>query len=87
MLDYLTAEGHMHPTFFVSPNPGYECDTPGAAFNSEVVKVPRLFDSYLRIGAKVCGPPAIDLLFKTIDFLVILDSQNIEARTRKMFFG
>jgi putative hemolysin len=87
MLDYLTTEGHMHPTFFVSPNPGYECDAPEAAFNPGVVKVPRLFDSYLRIGAKVCGPPAIDLLFKTIDFLVILDSQNIEARTRKMFFG
>ena len=87
MLDYLTEQGHMHPTFFVPPIPGYECDAPATDFNSEVVKVPRLFDSYLRIGAKVCGPPAIDRLFKTIDFLVILDSQNIDARTRRMFLG
>ena len=87
MLDYLTEQGHMHPTFFVPPIPGYECDAPATDFNSEVVKVPRLFDSYLRIGAKVCGPPAIDRSFKTIDFLVILDSQNIDARTRRMFLG
>ena len=87
MLDYLTEHGHMHPLFFVPPIPGYECDAHETDFNFGVAKVPRLFDSYLRIGAKVCGPPAIDRLFKTIDFLVILDSQNIEARTRRMFFG
>lgn len=87
MWDFLTEHGHMHPTFFVPPISGYGCDVHATAFNSEEVKVPRLFDSYLRIGAKVCSPPAIDRMFKTIDFLVILDSQSVQERTRKMFYG
>ena len=68
-------------------DPGFQEGSADRALGRWYVKVPRLFDSYLRIGAKVCGPPAIDRLFKTIDFLVILDSQNIDARTRRMFLG
>jgi len=30
---------------------------------------PKLLRTYLAIGAKICGPPAIDHEFKTIDFL------------------
>jgi len=86
MLVHLTEQGHMHPTFFAPAKPGYECDANSLASDCRGVKVPRLFDTYLGIGAKVCGPPAIDRLFKTIDFLVIFDIQNIEAKTRKMFF-
>ena len=40
------------------------------------VKLPRLFSTYLGIGAKVCSPPAIDRRFKTIDFLVMLDIRS-----------
>ena len=86
MLIHLTKRGHMHPTFFVPPKHGYECDAENLTSECRGARVPRLFDTYLGIGAKVCGPPAIDRLFKTIDFLVILDIQNIEAKTRKMFF-
>jgi putative hemolysin len=40
----------------------------------------------LRYGAKVCGPPAIDRQFKTIDFLVLFDVAEMSERTVRMFF-
>jgi len=33
--------------------------------------VPKLLRTYLAIGARICGPPAIDREFKTIDFLTL----------------
>ena len=86
MLDHLTRNGHMHSTFFVRPKRGFECGLygPGAA-QPEQVKVPRLFDSYLGVGAKVCSPPAIDRQFKTIDFFVVFDFQEMDAKTRRLF--
>ena len=35
--------------------------------------VPRLLSAYLALGAEICGPPAIDREFRTIDFLTCLD--------------
>jgi putative hemolysin len=37
---------------------------------------PRLLRAYLSVGAKICGPPAIDREFGTIDFLTLLDMEN-----------
>src|ERR1044071_4237720 len=58
LLDYLERVGHMHPTFYVPPRAGFECDgdTVEACGDAEP-SVPKLFRSYLRFGAKVCGPP------------------------------
>ncbi len=41
----------------------------------------------MRYGAKVCGEPAIDRFFKTIDYLVLLDLADLDDQSRKMFFG
>ena len=35
----------------------------------------------LPIGAKICGPPAIDREFKTIDFLTLLDMQSLHSQS------
>lgn len=35
--------------------------------------LPPLLAGYLRLGAKVCGPPAHDEMFGTADFLLLLD--------------
>ena len=40
-------------------------------------KIPRLLMAYLSVGAKICGPPAIDREFKTIDFLTFLDIKTL----------
>jgi putative hemolysin len=36
-------------------------------------KLPSLIKGYLRIGALVCGPPALDSEFGTADFFLLLD--------------
>ena len=55
-------------------------------FNEEI-ELPKLFNTYLRIGAKVCSPPVIDSEFGTIDFFVLFDSQKINEKYRKLFFA
>jgi putative hemolysin len=48
-------------------------------------KIPKLLQTYLAIGARICGPPAIDREFKTIDFLTLLDLQALHPRIRARF--
>jgi putative hemolysin len=48
---------------------------------------PKLLRAYISIGAKICGPPAIDREFKTIDFLTLLDLRQISVTARARFFG
>ena len=48
---------------------------------------PKLLRTYLSIGANICGPPAIDREFKTIDFLTLLDLQSLHPRIRVRFLG
>lgn len=49
-------------------------------------KIPKLLRTYLAVGAKICGPPAIDREFKTIDFLTLMDLDQLHARLRVRFF-
>lgn len=83
--DQLNKAGHVHPTFLVPTRNGYEC-SPGLCGSSSV-DIPKLFRMYLSIGAKVCSPPAIDRMFKTIDFLVLFDIDAMDCVTRRMFFA
>ncbi len=43
---------------------------------------PKLLRTYLALGASICGPPAIDREFKTIDFLTLLDLKNLSPAFR-----
>lgn len=38
--------------------------------------IPRLLSAYLAMGAAICGPPAIDRAFRTIDFLTWADIES-----------
>ena len=49
------------------------------------VRAPKLLRAYLAIGAKICGPPAIDREFKTIDFLTLLDLETLHPRVAARF--
>jgi putative hemolysin len=49
--------------------------------------LPPLFESYLTLGARVCGPPAVDRAFGTTDCLVLLDIHALDARTFRSFFS
>lgn len=66
----------------VEPLPDYRFenlrdDRPLADPHSVFLKLPSLIKGYLRLGALVCGPPALDRAFGTTDFLVLLDIQNL----------
>lgn len=49
------------------------------------VRPPKLLRAYLSIGGKICGPPAIDREFRTIDFLTLLDLQELSPAARARF--
>jgi len=48
---------------------------------------PRLLKSYLSVGAKICGPPALDREFGTIDFLTLVDTEQLTSAARSRFFA
>ena len=81
---HLEATGAVHPDLRVDPAPGYECRDGDGPLPPP--HVPALFQTYLHLGAKVLGPPAIDRLFKTIDWLVILDTRAIDPAVSRAFF-
>jgi putative hemolysin len=88
VLDYMERGGHMHPTFYVPPRGGFECDASAEAERDDGAEpsVPKLFHTYLRFGAKVCGPPALDRAFKTTDFFVVFDVAGMGAKAGRLFF-
>jgi putative hemolysin len=51
------------------------------------LRPPRLLRAYLSIGARICGTPAIDRAFKTIDFLTLLDLEAMYSGARARFLG
>jgi putative hemolysin len=56
------------------PQASFVC--PMDAVADEAPRVPRLLAAYLAFGAALCGPPAIDREFRTIDFLTWLDVES-----------
>lgn len=78
--------GFYHQDFFVAPRSEYICESDSIAEFDEW-ELPKLFLTYLRFGAKVCSPPAIDREFKTIDFFVMFDLETITEKYRRMFLG
>jgi len=66
------------------PRPKFQCKETGLSVAPP--PPPRLFRAYLDISARLCGPPAIDRDFRTIDFLTLVDLQAIPERVRARFF-
>ncbi|WP_436501879.1 GNAT family N-acetyltransferase [Actinokineospora sp. HUAS TT18] len=49
--------------------------------------MPPLLKGYLRLGAWVCGPPALDADFGVADFFVLLGLEHVDQRYLKFFLG
>lgn len=84
MYDALKEKYLVHRSLRTTPQPGHECQSTGAPV--EASRPPRLFRAYLEISGRICGPPAIDREFKTIDFLTLVDLANLPDRVRTRFF-
>lgn len=69
-------EYRVHPApgrSFPELDEGVRIEDPQALF----FRLPSLIKGYLRIGALVCGPPALDAEFGTADFFVLLDISRL----------
>lgn len=64
------------------PMPGYRCHGAAAA---SAVRVPKLMSAYFSLGAKICGPPALDAEFRTIDFLTLLDLRELSGKVASRY--
>lgn len=85
--EFLRAGSYLRTDLLVRPLPEFACfDAEFVADINTSVKLPPLFASYLKLGAKIVGEPAIDRAFKTIDFLALLDVGDLEPHTYRTFF-
>lgn len=64
-----------------APWPQYACPLDQTAPHAPAT--PKLLAAYLSLGATLCGPPAIDRDFGTIDFLTLVDLQA-PAQARRL---
>jgi putative hemolysin len=50
-------------------------------------QIPPLLKSYLKAGAKICSAPALDMAFRCVDFLTVLDLNEVTDSYRKRYFS
>lgn len=67
------------------PLPAFDCSLIQVA--TEPAQIPKLLRAYLAFGATICGPPALDRQFKTIDFLTLLDLDQLPSLARQRFLS
>ncbi len=77
--EYLVTE-----EFRTTPTPKYSLPFTTEAPEA-LTKVPKLLRTYIGIGAKICGAPAWDREFGTIDFLTLLDMRELTPAARVRF--
>jgi putative hemolysin len=81
---YKALQEHLaEPQLRTNPQPAFAM--PLVSSEGASNKIPKLLRAYLAVGAKICGPPAIDREFKTIDFLTLLDLQALHPRVQARF--
>lgn len=75
--------------FRCEPWPAYRCERENAVGGCESVppELPRLLHAYFSFGARICGPPALDREFGTIDFLTWLDLHSLDERVGALYLG
>ncbi len=66
------------------PTPAYELPETPLDHLGEV-RVPKLLKTYIAVGARICGAPAWDREFGTIDFLTLLDLAQLSPAARNRF--
>jgi putative hemolysin len=70
------------PLFALPVAPSWE---DGTETPLDSIQVPKLLKTYLAVGARICGPPAWDRDFGTIDFLTLLDLDQLSPAARSRF--
>jgi putative hemolysin len=79
--------GYLHPEYSIKVQPEYVCEVlADHDYKVADISIPQLFRLYLEQNSKVCSLPALDRKFKTIDFLILLDVNDLPEQSRALFF-
>jgi putative hemolysin len=73
------------PLFRTTPTAAYELPPEPVDSSAAEIGVPRLLKTYIAVGARICGAPAWDREFGTIDFLTLLDLARLSPAARSRF--
>lgn len=85
---YRRLERHLAPASLqTAPTADYRLPSLPRPLPEELPDPPRLLRMYLMLGAYICGEPALDRAFKTIDFLTLLDLENLAPSFRLRYLG
>ena len=79
----LNTDGFIHDRLRVEPRHPVDSGDPSGEHRR--IKLPGLFEMYLRIGARVCGRAAYDADFGTVDFFVVFDLETMAPKYKRMF--
>jgi|SRR5215813_189161 len=74
------------PELRTKPQTGFGLPKDAEPLSPGAVAAPKLLRAYLNLGARICGEPALDREFKTIDFLTLLDLETLSPVARARFF-
>ena len=80
LFEWLLQAGHVHQEFRVIPRPGSKCIFYRSTTPNTCRVLPSAFHTCLKLGAKICGMPAIDREFRTIDFFTMLELSENQYR-------
>ncbi len=83
---FLKGRGLLWPGLWAPEQSGFACEGTESEGQDRAVALPQLFETYLRYGGRICGPPVIDGRFRTIDFLMLFDVEAMDPRSRRLFF-
>jgi putative hemolysin len=77
------------PQWLTEPTPEFACGQPEPIIEpvTEPVNIPKLMSAYFSLGAKICGCPAIDREFGTVDFLTLLDLESLSEVVARRYLG
>jgi putative hemolysin len=93
LYEYIKRTYSMCEKLVAVPRAGFELEqAPGKEINKFLLDeptlkkhIPPLFKGYLRLGARICGEPAFDSEFGTIDFFILVDTGKIPERYTRHF--
>ncbi|MBN1527007.1 MAG: GNAT family N-acetyltransferase [Candidatus Omnitrophica bacterium] len=93
MYEYIAKKYSVSKDFTVIPRPGFKLKRPSAREIKKVLEdeetlkknIPPVFKGYLRLGGVICGEPALDRDFGTIDFFILVDMDSVPERYKRHF--
>ncbi len=94
--EFFRVSSRLSGRLMASPRPGYELEPVSSSEVAGLLErdrrellssLPPLFKGYLNLGAKVCGTPAFDRGFGTVDFPILLDFREMPERYLRHFGG